>query len=148
MDGLFTNYILHKCSYLLFPGCVYLNRGVLPVCFCLSTSSSVTFFFSPRARLHSVTHTHAHTNTRTPFIPIFTSVSAGPSAINCVPDWDLRERVWLGVLGVCTRGRQARLGTALSRGGSHSLISLPTSIPRMIAQIHRRVSTLPEDVSH
>lgn len=89
----------------------------------LSTSFSVTFSLSPPllslscAPLHSVTH----------FIPIFTSISAGPAAINCVPDWDHREKCgW--ECWVYARERQGKAG--------HSSLQGRKSLSHIAAHIH------------
>lgn len=72
----------------------------------------------------------SHTN----FILIFTLVSKGLPAINCVPGWERG-----GSVGCTQQGRQARLGTAVPRGRRNFLTSLPTWFPRIL---------ISEDVSH
>lgn len=87
----------------------------------LSLSPPPPLLFLSCAPLHSVTH----------FIPIFTSVSAGPAAINCVPDWDHREKCgW--ECWVCTR--EARQGWAQLSPGEEVALSYrcPHPSPRMI----------------
>lgn len=61
---------------------------------------SLVCHFPPR--FHALCFSQLHTH----FILIFTLVSTGPSAINCVPDWDQRKSV-VGSAGcIQERGRQ------------------------------------------
>lgn len=88
--------------------------------------------FSPCA--FSLCFAQSHTK----FMLIFTLVSTGPGAINCVPGWEQRKSV-AGSVG-CTqqRGRQGWAQLS-SQEGSYFLIRLPTWIPRIF---------VPEDVLH
>lgn len=64
------------------------------------SSVSLSLHFHAPCLSQLRTHTHSH------FILIFTLVSTGPSAINCVPDWDHRRSVAGSAGCIQERGRQ------------------------------------------
>lgn len=101
-------------------------------CYLLSLSLSSCLCSFSHALLRSVTH----------FRLIFTLLPTGPSAINCVPDWDQGESVAGSAGCIQERGRQG-----WARPSPEEEVTLSHRRPRPRSECTSKVA-VPEDVSH